>query len=151
MERGTRLRITGAGEAGINGGPQGDLYLLIDVKPDKAFERDGADLHTRLLLTYPQAVLGAEVEVSTLIDGVEKIGVPAGTSHGQVLKVRGKGMPRLRGPRGRGDLYVHVFIDIPSRLTDRQKELITELAGEMKTPVGSGEPGFFEKFKKLFE
>ena len=151
VERGTRLRITGAGEAGINGGPQGDLYLLIDVKPDKAFERDGADLHTRLLLTYPQAVLGAEVEVSTLIDGVEKIGVPAGTSHGQVLKVRGKGMPRLRGPRGRGDLYVHVFIDIPSRLTDRQKELITELAGEMKTPVGSGEPGFFEKFKKLFE
>jgi len=151
VERGTRLRITGAGEAGVNGGPQGDLYLLIDVKPDRAFERDGADLHTRLLLTYPQAVLGAEVEVSTLIDGVEKIGVPAGTSHGQVLKVRGKGMPRLRGPRGRGDLYVHVFIDIPSRLTDRQKELITELAGEMKTPVGSGEPGFFEKFKKLFE
>ena len=151
VERGTRLRITGAGEAGVNGGPQGDLYLLIDVKPDKAFERDGADLHTRLLLTYPQAVLGAEVEVSTLIDGVEKIGVPAGTSHGQVLKVRGKGMPRLRGPRGRGDLYVHVFIDIPSRLTDRQKELITELAGEMKTPVGSGEPGLFEKFKKLFE
>ncbi|MFC2594651.1 MAG: DnaJ C-terminal domain-containing protein [Fretibacterium sp.] len=151
VERGTRLRITGAGEAGVNGGPQGDLYLLIDVKPDKAFERDGADLHTRLLLTYPQAVLGTEVEVSTLIDGVEKIAVPAGTSHGQVLKVRGKGMPRLRGPRGRGDLYVHVFIDIPSRLTDRQRELITELAGEMKTPVGSGEPGLFEKFKKLFE
>lgn len=151
VERGTRLRISGAGEAGVNGGPQGDLYLLIDVKPDKTFERDGADLHTRLLLTYPQAVLGAEVEVSTLIDGVEKIGVPAGTSHGQVLKVRGKGMPRLRGPRGRGDLYVHVYVDIPSKLTDRQRELITELAGEMKTPVGSGGPGLFEKFKKLFD
>ena len=151
VERGTRLRITGAGEAGVNGGPQGDLFLLIDVEPNDAFEREGADLHTRLLLTYPQAVLGAEVEIATLIDGVEKIDVPAGTSHGQVLKVRGKGMPRLRGPRGRGDLYAHVFIDIPTKLTDRQKALITELAEEMKTPVGSGEEGFFEKFKKLFD
>ena len=151
VERGTRLRITGAGEAGVNGGPQGDLFLLIDVEPDKRFDRDGADLHTRLLLTYPQAVLGAEVEIATLIDGVEKIQVPAGTAHGQVLKVRGKGMPRLRGPRGRGDLYAHVFIDIPSKLTDRQKELIGQLAEEMETPVGAGEPGFFEKFKKLFD
>ncbi|RRD65006.1 molecular chaperone DnaJ [Fretibacterium sp. OH1220_COT-178] len=151
VERGTRLRITGAGEAGVNGGPQGDLFLLIDVEPSKDFDRDGADLHTRLLLTYPQAVLGAEVELATLIDGVEKVEVPAGTAHGQVLKIRGKGMPRLRGPRGRGDLYAHVLIDIPSRLTDRQRELITELAGEMETPVGAGEPGFFEKFKKLFD
>lgn len=151
VERGTRLRITGAGEAGVNGGPQGDLFLLIDVEPNKAFDRDGADLHTRLLLTYPQAVLGAEVEIATLIDGVEKIEVPAGTSHGQVLKVRGKGMPRLRGPRGRGDLYAHVLVDIPTKLTDRQRELIAELAEEMKTPVGSGETGFFEKFKKLFD
>lgn len=151
VERGTRLRITGAGEAGVNGGPQGDLFLLIDVEPSKDFDRDGADLHTRLLLTYPQAVLGAEVELATLIDGVEKVEVPAGTAHGQVLKIRGKGMPRLRGPRGRGDLYAHVLIDIPSRLTDRQRELITELAGEMETPVGTGEPGFFEKFKKLFD
>ena len=151
VERGTRLRIPGAGEAGVNGGPAGDLYLVTDVAANERFERDGADLHTRLVLTYPQAVLGTETEIETLIDGREKIAVPAGTVHGHVLKVKGKGMPRLNRARSRGDLYAHVLIDIPEKLTDRQRELITELAKEMKAPVGTGEaPGLFEKVKKLF-
>ena len=150
VDRGTRLRIPGAGEAGVNGGPSGDLYLVTDVAPDERFERDGADLHTRLVLTYPQAVLGTEAEVETLTGEKEKVSVPAGTPHGHVLKVRGKGMPRLGRARSRGDLYAHVLIDIPTKLTDRQKELITDLAGEMKAPVGVGEPGFFDRVKKLF-
>jgi molecular chaperone DnaJ len=151
VEMGTRLRISGEGEGGINGGPHGDLFLVIEVERHKEFERDGGDLHSRLVLTYPQAVLGTSIEIPTLIDGKEKIDVPVGTAHGRVLKVRGKGMPRLRGPRGRGDLYIHVSIDVPTKLTDKQKELILELAKEMKVPVGIGEGGIIDKFKKLFD
>ncbi|MCL2009592.1 MAG: molecular chaperone DnaJ [Synergistaceae bacterium] len=151
VEIGTRLRIAGEGESGLNGGPHGDLFLVIDVERHKDFERDGGDLHSRLTLTYPQAVLGTSVYIPTLIDGDEKIDVPAGTSHGRILKVKGRGMPRLRGPRGRGDLYVHVFVDIPTKLTDKQKALILDLANEMKTPTGTGEEGLFNKFKKLFD
>ncbi len=150
VETGTRLRITGEGEVGPNNGPSGDLFLVIDVERHKDFERDGGDLHSRLVLTYPQAVLGTSMEIATLIDGKEKIEIPAGTAHGRVLKVKGMGMPRLRGPRGRGDLYVHVFIDIPAKLTEKQRTLINELAKEMKVPVGS-EEGIFDKFKKLFD
>jgi molecular chaperone DnaJ len=150
VETGTRLRITGEGESGANGGPQGDLFLVLNVEPDKNFERDGSNLHSRLVLNYPQAVLGATVEIPTLIDGKEKIDVPAGTAHGRILKVKGKGMPRLRGPRGRGDLFVHIFVDVPTKLTDKQKSLISELAAEMQIPVNTSEEGFFEKFKKLF-
>ncbi|MBQ9564265.1 MAG: molecular chaperone DnaJ [Synergistaceae bacterium] len=150
VERGTRLRIPGAGEGGVNGGPAGDLYLVMDVKPDDRFERDGADLHTRLILTYPQAALGTEAEIETLTGEKEKITVPAGTPFGKVLKLRGKGMPRLGRERSRGDLYAHVFVDVPTSLTEKQKKLITELAEEMKAPVGVNEPGFFDKVKKLF-
>lgn len=151
VNRGTRVCVRGEGEEGLNGGANGDLYLVTDVAPDKNFERDGADLHTPLILTYPQVVLGSEATVKTLIDGDEKINVPAGTSHGQVLRVKGKGMPKLNRPNSRGDLYAHVFIDIPSKLTDKQKALITELAKEMDAPVGTNEPGFFDKVKNLFK
>lgn len=151
VERGTRLRITGAGEAGTNGGNPGDLYLIADVKPDERFERDGADLHTRLILTYPQAVLGTEAEITNIDDSKEKINVPAGTAHGNVLKIKGHGMPRLNNLKNKGDLYAHVFIDVPTKLTDKQRELIKNLAEEMKAPVGVNEPGFFDKFKNLFK
>ncbi|MDR2529213.1 MAG: molecular chaperone DnaJ [Synergistaceae bacterium] len=151
VETGTRLRVTGEGEGGLNGGQRGDLFLVIEVQRHKDFEREGGDLHSRLVLTYPQAVLGASIEASTLIDGQEKIDVPPGTAHGRVLKLRGKGMPRLRGPRGRGDLYLHVFIDVPSKLTDKQRELVTALAKEMNVPVSAGEEGIFDKFKKFFD
>lgn len=151
VNRGTRVCVRGEGEEGVNGGANGDLYLVADVAPDKNFERDGADLHTHLILTYPQAVLGSEATVKTLIDGDEKINVPAGTSHGQVLKIKNKGMPKLNRKDVRGDLYAHVFIDIPSKLTDKQRALITELAGEMDAPVNTGEAGFFDKVKNLFK
>ena len=151
VETGTRLRISGEGDAGVNGGPNGDLFLVINVKTDKNFERDGGDLHRRFYITYPQAVLGAVVDVETLIDGMEKLNIPPGTTHGSRFRVKDRGMPRLRGARGRGDLFVHVFIDIPQKISEKEKELIIELANEMKVSVGSGEEGFFDKFKRFFD
>ncbi|MBQ9388836.1 MAG: molecular chaperone DnaJ [Synergistaceae bacterium] len=150
VERNRRLRISGAGEAGVNGGPAGDLYLIIDVEVHPDFERDGADLHTTLLLTYPQAVLGAEVKIKTLDGTEETITVPSGTTHGQVLKLKGKGMPRVNS-KSIGDLYAHVYIEIPKKLTDKQKELIKALADEMKAPVAENDSGFFGKFKRWFQ
>ena len=150
VETGTRLRVTGEGDSGLNGGPKGDLFLVLSVDRHEKFERDGGDLHTYLTLSYPQAVLGATVEIDTLIDGREKVGVPAGTEHGRVLKIKGKGMPRLRGARGRGDLYAHVLIDIPTKLTDKQKSIIESLSKEMGETVETKEESFFDKMKKMF-
>ena len=147
-----RLVIHGAGEDGINGGDSGDLYLVIDIDVDKNFERDGADLHTTLLITYPQAVLGTDTEITTLDGTKEKLKIPAGTQHGEVLKLKGKGMPKLNSPvNTSGDLYVHVYIDIPKVLTDKQRELIKTLAGEMKAPVNDGDSGLLGKFRSLFK
>ena len=152
VSRGTRMRIAGAGEEGINGGPAGDLYLIIDVEVDPNFSRDGADLHTSLVLTYPQAVLGTEAKIKTLDGNIEIVNVPAGTSHGQVLKLKGKGMPKLNTfPSSSGDLYAHVYIEIPTKLTDKQRELIKSLAEEMQAPVSENQEGFFDKFKNLFK
>ncbi|MBR0316039.1 MAG: molecular chaperone DnaJ [Synergistaceae bacterium] len=152
VERNSRLRIPEAGEPGINGGSAGDLYLIIDVELNSDFERDRADLHTSLLLTYPQAVLGTETEIKTLDGSIEKISVPSGTSHGEVLKIKGKGMPKINS-KTKGDLYVHVFIEIPKNLTEKQRELIKALADEMKAPVSDSEnkSGFAEKLKNLFK
>ena len=147
-----RLVIHGAGEDGINGGDSGDLYLVIDVEVDRNFERDGADLHTTLLITYPQAVLGTDTEIATLDGTKEKLTIPAGTQHGEVLKLKGKGMPKLNSPmNASGDLYVHVYIDIPKTLTDKQRELIKSLADEMQAPVHDGDSGLFGKVKGWFK
>ncbi len=147
-----RLVIHGAGEDGINGGDSGDLYLVIDVELDPNFERDGADLHTTLLITYPQAVLGTEAEIKTLDGKTEKLTIPAGTQHGEVLKVRGKGMPKMNSPLNLwGDLYVHVYIDIPKEITDKQREIIKSLADEMKAPVNDDNSGFLGKVRSLFK
>jgi len=149
VERNMRLRIPGAGEAGTNGGEAGDLHLIIDVGLDANFERHGSDLHTSLLLTYPQAVLGCETEIKTLDGKTEKISVPAGTSHGQILKVKGMGMPKVNS-KSTGDLYAHVFIEIPKKLTDKQRELIKSLADEMKAPVNENKTGFTDWLKDKF-
>ena len=150
VERNRQFRLQGEGEAGINGGPAGDLFLIIDVEIHPDFERNGADLHTSLLLTYPQAVLGAETEIKMLDGKLEKISVPSGTSQGQILKLKGKGMPKLNS-KSFGDLYAHVFIEIPTKLTEKQRELIQSLAEEMKTPISENKSGFAEKLKNLFK
>jgi molecular chaperone DnaJ len=143
VDTGVRLRVNGGGEAGINGGPPGDLYVHLEVEPDPLFIRDGNDLHTQSVVSFPQAVLGCQVEVSTLY-GLEKKDLPAGTRPGDTFRLKGKGMPRLRGG-GRGDLIVHVDVDVPKNLTEKAKKLVEDLASEMGTPVQPA--GFLDRLK----
>lgn len=128
VDTGTRLRIPEAGQPGPFGGPPGDLYVYIHVRPHKLFRRDGADLHLERRIGYAQACLGAEVTVPTL-DGEAVLRIPPGTQHGQRLRLRGKGMPHLKRG-GSGDLIVHVLIEVPTRLSPREKELLAALAAE---------------------
>jgi len=147
VDTGTRLRIPGEGQAGINGGPNGDLFLVVNVPEHEIFKRDGTDLHEKISVPFPQAALGGELKIPTLIDGTEDLEIPPGSQPGEVFRIRGKGMPRLRG-HGRGDLYVHMTLDVPRKLTEKQKELLEELASEMGLKV-SGK-GMLGKFRKVF-
>lgn len=144
VDTGTRLRISGEGEAGTRGGPSGDLFILLEVPSDKRFQREGADLHTRVDIALPQAALGCEVSIPTF-DGVESLDVPAGTQPGSVLRIKGRGMPKLRGS-GNGDLHIHVRVGVPKNLSDRAKNLMRELAAEMKVEVAE-DKGLFGKIK----
>lgn len=145
VDTGTRLRVPGAGELGANGGPPGDLYIVMQVKDNPLFQRDGADLHRTVTLPFPLAVMGGTSTTVTLIDGEAQFDVPEGTAPGQVLRVKGKGMPRLRGS-GRGDLYLHVTVDVPkgSKLTPEAADLIKRLAEEMDVATGEKE-GLLDK------
>jgi molecular chaperone DnaJ len=146
LDSGIKLKVSGEGEAGIYGGPPGDLYVVISVAPHPFFKRKGNDLHCEVPITFVQATLGGEMEVPTM-DGKEHIRIPHGTPSGRVFHLRGKGVPRL-GSHGRGDQFVTVYIDVPKKLTPRQKELLQEfahLSGE-ETPKG-----FVDKIKDIFK
>ena len=145
-DTGTRLRIRGEGEEGKNGGPPGDLFLVIEVEEDPVFQRRGDDLHVTVDVPFPVAVLGGKVKVPTL-EGEEELELSPGTQAGSIKKLRGLGMPRQRGS-GRGDLIVHINIAVPRNLTDKQRALIEALALEMDVPVKSS--GLIEKLKGLF-
>jgi molecular chaperone DnaJ len=149
VDDGTRLRLNGEGQAGIAGGPAGDLYVVIAIKPDERFERDGANLHCAVPVSFPQAALGAEIEVETL-DGKAKLKIPAGTQSGKVLRMRGKGVSTLRSS-GRGDQLVHVYVEVPTRLTARQRELLEELAEESGGLAAPTSRGFLGKLRDIFE
>lgn len=126
IEDGQSLQLVGYGEAGENGGQNGDLYVLVKIKNDSGFKRDGADLYSKVKIKYSQAVLGDKIEVET-IDGFVRLTIPEGTQPGDVFKLRGKGMPKTRG-FGRGDHYVEVTLDVPKHLNKEQKRLIKELS-----------------------
>lgn len=133
IDSGYRLRIPRAGESGEKGGPPGDLFIFITVKRHPNFERDDSDIHYKTLITFSQASLGAEIEVPT-IDGKTILKVPAGTQPNSVLKMKGKGLPRLRGS-GKGDEYVHIDIETPTNLDREQTDLLKKFAtlrGEVK-------------------
>jgi curved DNA-binding protein len=123
---GTKIRLAGQGERGHAGGQPGDLYLVIEVKPHRLFDRDGDDLHGRLTVDLYTAVLGGKVPVPTL-DGTVTLKVPACTSSGTKIRLQGRGMPRLNAPHTRGDLYYHVDIEMPTALTERERKLFEEL------------------------
>jgi molecular chaperone DnaJ len=147
VDAGTRLRISGEGEGGSNGGPAGDLFILLDVAHDSRFQRDGADLHVRVDIEIPQAVLGASVSIPTF-EGVEKLDVPTGTQPGSVLRIKNRGMPKLRGS-GNGDLHIHVRVNVPKNLSAKGKQLMAELASEMKVEVAENK-GIIDKLKDKF-
>jgi molecular chaperone DnaJ len=149
VDDGVRLRLSGEGEAGIAGGPPGDLYVVIGVKPHPLFERDGGDLHCKVPITFAQAALGAEIEVPTL-DGKVKLRIPEGTQSGKVLRMRGKGLPSLRSS-ALGDQHVHVFVEVPAKLSKRQRELLEQFAAEGGEDVLPERQGFLDKLRDLFE
>jgi molecular chaperone DnaJ len=127
VEDGTRIRFSGFGEGGLHGGPPGDLYVVLHVKEHPFFEREGNDLHCVIPVSYTQAALGAEISVPTL-EGEQVLKVPDGTQSGTTLRIRGKGVPVLNG-HGKGDLFVEVRVQTPSKLNKRQRELLQELEG----------------------
>jgi molecular chaperone DnaJ len=144
IEDGSRIRLRGEGEAGLRGAPAGDLYVFVHVKPHPYFKREGEHIYYTLPITFPEAVLGNEVEVPTL-DGKEKLQIPPGTSQGEVLRLKGKGMPALNGVR-RGDQYVIIELQIPKKVDEKQKQLLLELAKLLGVKMQS-EKGFMGRLK----
>jgi molecular chaperone DnaJ len=129
VDTGQSLRLSGRGQEGVRGGPAGDLYVTVHVGPDEDFEREGFDLVHRLKVTYPQAALGAKLEVPAFEedeDTTQMVKVPSGTQPGETLVIRGAGVPRLNG-RGRGDLICLVEVEVPKRLSREQKRLLKDL------------------------
>ena len=148
VENGNQMPLRGQGEAGENGGPYGDLYVIFRVGKSDTFEREGADIFYELPINFAQAALGDEVDVPT-VHGKVKLKVPAGTQSGTVLRLRGEGAPRLRGS-GMGDQHVTVRVVTPKHLTDKQREAMQIFAKEAGTHV-EGEGNFFDKMKDAFK
>lgn len=149
VETGTRIRLAGEGEAGLRGGPSGDLYIFIEVAPHPIFERDNQNLYCRIPVSITTAALGGEIEAPTLDGGRTRVKVPAGVQSGKQLRLRGKGMPALRAT-GAGDLYIELAVETPVNLTARQKELLREFeaAGKDNHPETQD---FFSRVKGFWE
>ena len=151
VDDGDRIRLAGEGEAGVNGGPPGDLYVVVQLKAHSVFQRDGADLHCEMPISFTVAALGGDIHIPTL-DGEAKIKIPAETQSGQVFRLRGKGIKPVRQTSA-GDLMCHVVVETPVRLTDRQRELLHELEEINKTDGDKHNPrakSFMDKVKSFF-
>jgi len=151
VDEGDRVRLSGEGEAGVNGGPPGDLYVVVQIKPHPVFQRDGDDLHCEMPVSISTAALGGEVEIPTL-DGQARIRIPAETQTGKVFRLRGKGVKGVRS-HGPGDLLCHVMVETPVNLTDRQKELLREFEAISEGNAGRHNPrakSWMDKVKEFF-
>jgi molecular chaperone DnaJ len=148
VEEGTRIRYGGEGDAGRAGGPSGDLYVVLSVRAHDFFEREGYDLRCVMPISFPQAALGAEIEVPAL-DGAVTLKVPEGTQSGRDLRIKGRGVPHLN-ERGRGDLVVTVIVQTPKKLTKAQKELIGQLSQSLAVDNKPTSPSLLDKMKDLF-
>lgn len=146
---GAQVRVSGEGEAGEQGGPSGDLYIVLSLKEHKIFERDGGDLHCTMPITFPQATLGAEVEAPTLT-GKIKMKIPAGTESGRVFRLRGKGVPDVRTGHT-GDLYVRVQIAVPKKMSSKQEDLLRKFAAEAGDDVYPERSSFLGKVKDFWD
>lgn len=152
VDEGDRIRLSGEGEAGVNGGPTGDLYVVVHLKPHEIFQRDGGNLHCEMPISFSTAALGGEIEVPTL-GGSAKMKIPAETQTGGVFRLKGKGIKPLR-QSDHGDLMVHVVVETPVKLTEKQKELLREF--EISTQADSGKhsprnKSWMDKVKGFFE
>jgi len=149
VETGTRIRLAGEGEAGLRGGPAGDLYIFIEVADHALFQRDGADLYCRVPVSMTSAAMGGEIEVPTIDGGRSRVKVPSGSQSGRQMRLRSKGMPTLRGGAA-GDMFIELAVETPVNLTSRQKELLKEFEelSEENSPESSG---FFKNVKTFWE
>ncbi|PSH67167.1 molecular chaperone DnaJ [Phyllobacterium sophorae] len=150
IEDGTRIRLTGEGEAGLRGGPSGDLYIFLSLKPHEFFQRDGADLYCKVPISMTTAALGGQFEVATLDGTQTRVKIPDGTQNAKQFRLKGKGMPVLRQP-AMGDLYIQIAIETPQNLNKRQRELLEEfdrISSQDNSPQSSG---FFARMKEFFE
>ena len=153
VDTGRRIRLSGEGEAGFRGGPKGDLYVLLAIKPHKFFKRDGANLYCRIPVPMTKAALGGDVKVPTVEGKSSSVKIPAGTQTGQQFRLRGKGMTMLQ-TESRGDLYIEIFVETPVNLNKKQKDMIKELdkdfgddkAGSKHSPESSGFMGKMKEF-----
>ncbi len=152
VDEGDRIRLSGEGEAGVNGGPTGDLYVVIHITPHSVFQRDHNDLHCEMPISFTTAALGGEIEIPTL-DGYAKIKIPAETQSGKVFRLRGKGIKGVRSS-AHGDLMCHVVVETPVNLTARQKELLIELEAINRKDGGRHNPrakSWMDKVREFFE
>lgn len=149
IEDATRIRLTGEGEAGTRGGSNGDLYIFVTIKPHEIFKINGIDLHCRLPISFTTAALGGEIEVP-VIDG-ERVAlkIPAGTQNGEKLRLRGKGMTKVRSSV-RGDMLAQVYVEVPKNLSKKQRELIENLDKELQENYVNDDTSFFNKMKNLW-
>jgi len=149
IEDGTRLKISGEGEAGRNGGPPGDLYIVVNVKKHKFFERKNNDVYCEVSISIPQAVLGTEIEVETIDGKKAKIKIPPGTQSGKIFRLKNLGFKDIHG-YGRGDQFVRVNVEIPKKLSSKEKELYMELAKLSKDNRNPTHRSFFDHMKDYF-
>jgi molecular chaperone DnaJ len=150
IEDGTRIRLAGEGEAGLRGGPAGDLYIFLAIKPHAFFQRDGADIFCRVPVSITTAALGGQFEVPTVDGGRTRVRVPEGAQTGRQFRLKGKGMPVLRS-RQTGDMYVQIVVETPQSLSRRQRELLEEferVSDEQNNPESAG---FFSRVKDFFD
>jgi len=150
IEDGTRIRLANEGEAGLRGGPSGDLYIFLSVKPHEFFQRDGADLYCKVPISMTTAALGGSFEVATLDGTQTRVKVPEGTQNGRQFRLKGKGMPVLRQPQI-GDLYIQTAVETPQNLSKRQRELLEEFEKLSSTENSPQSSGFFSRMKDFFE
>lgn len=149
VDSGMRMKMNGYGDAGQGGGPPGDLYIFIEVKPHEIFEREGNDLHLNLPISFTEAALGCKKDVPSLFNKHCRIMIPPGTQNGKVFRVRGEGFPTVNG-LGQGDLLVSIFVETPTELNKKQKELLEEFA-TMEQPANlPKKKGFLDKIKDIF-
>ncbi|MEJ5218009.1 molecular chaperone DnaJ [Cognatishimia sp. D5M38] len=149
VETGTRIRLAGEGEAGMRGGPNGDLYIFIDVAKHEIFERDGVNLFCRVPVSMASAALGGDIEVPTIDGGRSRVKIPAGSQSGRQMRLRSKGMPALRGA-GQGDMFIEIAVETPVNLTSRQKELLREFEQESKENNPEND-SFFKSVKGFWD